>query len=207
MRKMMLEQLDASMCGFEVMMRCGYGREDNYSGDVVFAELLNEVEMGSSAGTLRNGKTTPETRASNFKSKAIDKTLLKAKSEEENIFKILLLGGSECGKTTIFKQMRILHLNGFTKEVSISFRSFIHGNTMEALNQLIDACNSFILTHDISVQEDIARFNDFKKKLRDPEEFVIPVTIGRCMDRIWHSSTIQTAYDRRFSYQLPDSAK
>ena len=34
----------------------------------------------------------------------------------EEAVKILLLGTAESGKTTIIKQMRILHINGYTDE-------------------------------------------------------------------------------------------
>lgn len=49
-------------------------------------------------------------------SKQIDKELAAMSKEFESAVKILLLGTGESGKTTIIKQMKILHINGFSIE-------------------------------------------------------------------------------------------
>lgn len=49
-------------------------------------------------------------------STSIDKGLNAAKKEQQNHIKLLLLGAGESGKSTIAKQMKIIHLNGFTDD-------------------------------------------------------------------------------------------
>lgn len=49
-------------------------------------------------------------------SKEIDKKLALMSKSFESAVKILLLGTGESGKTTIIKQMKILHINGFSIE-------------------------------------------------------------------------------------------
>jgi Flp pilus assembly CpaF family ATPase len=57
------------------------------------------------------------TSLASIKSKEIDKQLINTYRQFDNAVKILLLGTGESGKTTIIKQMKILHLeNGFTLE-------------------------------------------------------------------------------------------
>ena len=45
----------------------------------------------------------------------------RAKSVEE--VKLLLLGSAECGKSTVLKQMKIIHQNGYTKEELLFYRN------------------------------------------------------------------------------------
>ncbi|CAO4386776.1 unnamed protein product [Caenorhabditis nigoni] len=166
--------------------------------------------MGAGAGglSLRGARLSPEERANSSKSRAIDRALSKDHTDDLNRFKILLLGTAESGKSTIFRQMRVLHLDGYAKEDALEYLSIIHSNCMEALTQLVEACSAFGILHDITVQEDVDRFEGFKKKLRDPEGLVIPVVIGRCMDRVWQSPSMQMCYEtRRFRFALLDSAK
>nr|CAD2155886.1 unnamed protein product [Meloidogyne enterolobii] len=50
------------------------------------------------------------------RSKVIDMEIKKQAEMNDKIVKILLLGASDSGKSTIAKQMRILHTDGFTHE-------------------------------------------------------------------------------------------
>lgn len=49
-------------------------------------------------------------------SKQIDEQLSRDYRANERIVKLLLLGPSESGKSTVLKQMRIIHCNGFSDE-------------------------------------------------------------------------------------------
>ena len=44
----------------------------------------------------------------------------RAKSLEE--VKLLLLGSAECGKSTVLKQMKIIHQNGYTRDELMCYR-------------------------------------------------------------------------------------
>ncbi|GMR62440.1 hypothetical protein PMAYCL1PPCAC_32635, partial [Pristionchus mayeri] len=157
--------------------------------------------MGASAGTLKRD-------ISSANSRKIDAALARNHAENQKKFKILLLGGSECGKTTIFKQMRILHLNGFSEDMLTMYRTTIHSNALEAMDQLIKACVQFDFRHEISTQEDIQRFYAYFKTVQPEDENVmIPLGISRCMERIWNCNQIQATYVRRFQFPLLDCAK
>ncbi|KAI6219105.1 Guanine nucleotide binding protein (G-protein) domain containing protein [Aphelenchoides besseyi] len=72
-------------------------------------------------------------------SKQIDKKLKEAHTAEEKVIKLLLLGAGECGKSTVMKQMRILHSNGFTTDEIYQQRSVVYSNTVHAMQELIKA--------------------------------------------------------------------
>lgn len=52
----------------------------------------------------------------NIRSRQIDKELQIQYKEFKEAIKILLLGTGESGKTTVIKQMKVLHINGFSEE-------------------------------------------------------------------------------------------
>jgi len=55
------------------------------------------------------------------------------------------LGAGECGKSTVLKQMRILHNNGFTEEELAQQRSVVFNNTVHAMGALLKAMQNYRL--------------------------------------------------------------
>ena len=92
--------------------------------------------MGSENSNKHNKHASPN------QSKQIDKLLKNDWEKQMDEIKILLLGAGESGKSTIFKQMKILHLNGFDQEEKLKYKSLVHGNTIESLNVILEAMNS-----------------------------------------------------------------
>uniref|UniRef100_A0A914DR70 Uncharacterized protein n=1 Tax=Acrobeloides nanus TaxID=290746 RepID=A0A914DR70_9BILA len=64
------------------------------------------------------------------RNKEIEVEIEKEKINNKKIIKVLLLGTSDSGKSTIVKQMRILHKNGFKESELINFRYMIYSNLM-----------------------------------------------------------------------------
>mmetsp|Transcript_767 Transcript_767/g.748 ORF Transcript_767/g.748 Transcript_767/m.748 type:complete len:441 (+) Transcript_767:264-1586(+) len=60
-----------------------------------------------------------------------------AGSEKE--VKVLLLGSGESGKSTIVKQMKILHQNGYTTEELYEYKPFVYKNVLECIKSVINA--------------------------------------------------------------------
>jgi guanine nucleotide-binding protein G(i) subunit alpha len=53
--------------------------------------------------------------------------------------KILLLGSGEGGKSTIVKQMKIIHQNGYTPEELLKFKYAIYTNLVESAQNVVKA--------------------------------------------------------------------
>lgn len=51
--------------------------------------------------------------------------------------KVLLLGAGECGKSTIVKQMKIIHDFGYTDEEKMLFRNLVYSNTIQGLYSIL----------------------------------------------------------------------
>jgi guanine nucleotide-binding protein subunit alpha len=74
------------------------------------------------------------------KSTTIDDELRKAKQQLNQESRILLLGPGESGKSTIFKQMKIIQDNGgFTKEELMGFKHVVHANCISQMRVLVQA--------------------------------------------------------------------
>jgi guanine nucleotide-binding protein G(i) subunit alpha len=63
----------------------------------------------------------------------------KNKDKDEKPLSVLLLGAGESGKSTIFKQMKILYHNGYSTEERENFKPIIQRNIVEGMMSLIQA--------------------------------------------------------------------
>ena len=73
-------------------------------------------------------------KSANENSNAISSS---AGSEKE--VKVLLLGSGESGKSTIVKQMKILHQNGYSTEELYEYKPFVYKNVLECIKSVINA--------------------------------------------------------------------
>lgn len=63
-------------------------------------------------------------------------------------FKILLLGPGGSGKSTFFKQLKILHAEGFSDNERVLYRTLIHQNGVEAMQDIIHASRELKIPFD-----------------------------------------------------------
>jgi len=118
--------------------------------------------------------------------------------------KLLLLGAGESGKTTVTKQMKIIHMNGYTPEELLSQRETIFSNVLQSMQVLVNATENLQLS-DLVLEENKERFEAFKS-----EEVVarheISKELGQDILALWKDPGIQAAYERNNEFQLIDSA-
>ncbi|KAK2150639.1 hypothetical protein LSH36_397g02018 [Paralvinella palmiformis] len=81
--------------------------------------------------------STKYTNEEKSQSKRIDKQLKRWQKEEERIVKLLLLGIGESGKSTITKQMRIIHIGDFTDSERSEKVPDIRRNVKDAILHLV----------------------------------------------------------------------
>lgn len=60
--------------------------------------------------------------------------------------KILLLGSGESGKSTILKQMKILHQNGYSQEDLLMYKTTIYKNLLDCAKSIVAALEQFNLS-------------------------------------------------------------
>lgn len=90
-------------------------------------------------GNLCGGGTSKGSPEDNKRNDLINSDLRKDKTRLDSEIKLLLLGAGESGKSTVAKQMKILHLDGFSKEECESYKSIIAANTVGSMRVLVKA--------------------------------------------------------------------
>jgi len=156
--------------------------------------------MGNSCGAGEKG-TTSGGKGDDSTNKEINNMLRDEKKRLDSEVKLLLLGAGESGKSTIAKQMKIIHLQGFTKDECITYKSIINNNVIGSMKVLLHAANERDLP--ISNKGIADRF------LNDPSYFsgTITQSIASDIKVLWQDSGVQKAYGRQSEFQLNDSAK
>uniref|UniRef100_A0A8R1DJ02 Guanine nucleotide-binding protein alpha-16 subunit n=1 Tax=Caenorhabditis japonica TaxID=281687 RepID=A0A8R1DJ02_CAEJA len=138
------------------------------------------------------------------RSKKIDKLLKEDADSKNRVVKLLLLGAGESGKSTILKQMRIIHDVGYTTEERKVFRAVVYGNIILSLTTLIRAMEQLKISFASVDHESDARkllmFSTTGEEDELPEELVV------LMKSVWSDTGIQRALERAREYQLNDSA-
>merc|ERR1712137_616812 len=83
-------------------------------------------------------KLSPEDKELAKKNRAIENFLKNERRNMEDDVKLLLLGTGGSGKSTIAKQMKIIHLSGFPENERIGFKNIIYHNVVRAMATLIE---------------------------------------------------------------------
>ena len=82
------------------------------------------------------GGSNPEEKKHNDD---LDKQLKADRTKMNNEVKLLLLGAGESGKSTILKQMRLIHEQGYATKDKEAFKEIIFSNTLQSMRALCDA--------------------------------------------------------------------
>jgi len=76
-------------------------------------------------------------------SKAIEDSMKKEAKKNASVVRLLLLGAGESGKSTISKQMKIIHLKGFTDQEKESYKEIVYSNIVSSVKVLSEAARRF----------------------------------------------------------------
>ncbi|CAO3682316.1 unnamed protein product [Rhizopus stolonifer] len=78
-------------------------------------------------------------RAERMRSLAIDRAIKADNTRLNKEFKVLLLGSGESGKSTIFKQMKILFHGGYTPDELIKWKAIVYSNLVQSAQAFVRA--------------------------------------------------------------------
>eukprot|EP00127_Corallochytrium_limacisporum_P003267 Clim_evm116s147 gene=Clim_evmTU116s147 len=146
-----------------------------------------------------------EEKAALERSKAIDQELKGTKQKLENEVKLLLLGAGESGKSTIVKQMKIIHESGYSDQERKGYKDVVYSNTISAMQTIIEAMSKLNIEYGSTEAKDASdELMTFGDQLDDDVSFTEEV--APLVRKLWADKGIQDCYGRSREYQLIDSA-
>ncbi|KAI8145242.1 G protein alpha subunit [Fennellomyces sp. T-0311] len=120
--------------------------------------------------------------------------------------KILLLGSGESGKSTIVKQMKIIHQNGYTTDELMAWRVAVYKNLMESAHALIAGVRKF----DYTFEEEKNEYNAqriMEYQLAGSSDEAICSDIAAAITSIWRDGIVAQLLDKEGTdFYLMDSA-
>uniref|UniRef100_A0A9J7ZKU1 Guanine nucleotide-binding protein G(Olf) subunit alpha n=1 Tax=Cyprinus carpio carpio TaxID=630221 RepID=A0A9J7ZKU1_CYPCA len=137
--------------------------------------------------------------------KKIEKQLQKERQAYKATHRLLLLGAGESGKSTIVKQMRILHVNGFNAEEKKQKIQDIRKNVKDAIVTIVSAMSTLIPPVPLANPEDQFRI-DFIKSIAPLSDFDYTQEFFDHAKKLWDDEGVKACYERSNEYQLIDCA-
>lgn len=143
------------------------------------------------------------TDAESKHNKSLDRILYEEKVKDQDVVKMLLLGAGESGKSTIFKQLKILHEKGFSVEEREDFRVTVRNNLFENIKDLIFGAEGTGCYH-AGEDEEVDKAVKLIQNTVKPE---LKSEIVEAIRTIWGDKSMKRAfYDYRSQFQIADSA-
>jgi len=139
------------------------------------------------------------------RSRKIDRELALDGEKASREVKLLLLGAGESGKSTIVKQMKIIHETGYSQEECLQYQPVVYSNTIQSLMAIIRAMGQLRIDFRDGARADDAR-QFFSMASAPGEDGKLSYELGMIMKRLWHDHGVQACFHRSREYQLNDSA-
>ena len=145
---------------------------------------------------------TPEQKAALERSKELDKQNAQDFATETQKIKLLLLGAGESGKSTIFKQFKLLYGAGFSEAERRDWLPKIHMNILTAIKALCDAVATLP-----ELGAEIAELAKGSFDLVCDADVRATMTeeLAAAIKLLWADAAVQAAWARRSEFQVIES--
>jgi len=110
----------------------------------------------------------------------IKKGLDETEDADKGVMKLLLLGAGESGKSTLFKQMKVINKDGYSDEERRSFQSVVWSNTITAIKAILEGFEKLAVPMPPEVAEayEAIRGETTEREVLTPE-------LGNTIQAVW----------------------
>jgi len=145
-----------------------------------------------------------EEKEKKLRNDEIENQLKKEKASASSEVKMLLLGAGESGKSTILKQMKLIHDSGYSKEEKEAFKEIIFSNTVQSMRVILEAMETMgIPLGKADFEKHRAAILELPNQI-EAESF--PPEVSVAVKCLWADTGVQACFLRSREYQLNDSA-
>lgn len=134
-------------------------------------------------------------------SKEFDAKQANEARDENNKIKLLLLGAGESGKSTIFKQMKVIYGEKYSDAERKLQLPTIYSNVLQAMKVLVEQA---VVTNLVTQVQAKSQF-DFIRSLDENE--TINVEVGDAVKALWTDPGMQAVWARRAEFQVIESVQ
>ncbi|KAH9502062.1 Guanine nucleotide-binding protein subunit alpha-13 [Dermatophagoides farinae] len=131
--------------------------------------------------------------------------ILTTRKISNKIIKILILGTGESGKSTLVKQMKIIHNDGYSREEMLEFRPIILDNLVSSMKYVVTGMRLLDIDFQYSTNQELAKDLILCNKYFDDYHILFP-HIEYTIKTLWQDNGVRKAVARGFEYELNDSA-
>ncbi|KAI2866634.1 hypothetical protein CBS12448_930 [Aspergillus niger] len=139
------------------------------------------------------------------RSARIEKVLKNDKKVMDRTIKILLLGAGESGKSTIIKQMRIIHSGGFPEDERRQTRAVIYSNLVIAFKVLLDIMRAENIDFQLEKTKPLAEYVDKLEPDVGSDEAFSDLKVRDALRDMWDDTGVQKAVARGHEFALHDN--
>ncbi|KAG1465742.1 hypothetical protein G6F56_004826 [Rhizopus delemar] len=134
----------------------------------------------------------------------IEEQLRQDMLDAKNEVKLLLLGAGESGKSTILKQMRLIHEGEFRKEEKEAHKEIIFNNILQSILIILEAMRNLGIM--LGNAKNQVYVDNIMRCETQTEYSVMPIELSGAIKALWKDRGVQETYKKNNEYQLNDSA-
>jgi len=143
-----------------------------------------------------SGKSVEQKRQDAMDRK-ISKDQHTAMRKNEDLIKLLLLGAGESGKSTIFKQMKILYGEAWDADEMASLKPVVFANIIQNMRLVLEYAD----VNGLDLGDDAALAKQF---VGLPDDADVTGENGKIVKKLWNNPGVKEAWSKRSGFQVLD---